>query len=310
MAESEQFWEMLWESRLQELRNLGKREAILGISRLIRRLTDSNPQRSLRLLELGCGEAQIIGPLVENHARVPGIENSLGVDYLPRSLAVCRRDYPRMKFLEGNFTDPDLLAGLGQFDIVLLVNALHEVFSAGYSPKLGEVDVPAAKAQVLQTLQHITGCMLPGGYLALFDGLEPPGDPNEHLRVRFLNPRARDLFRTFAREYRPFKIAYTSAGDPFTVELSRRHFTRYITKSIFLGKDLWKTERLESYQYFTESEFRQAFAQVGLKILELRTLTMNDEKWNNVVQIETPGAVFPTEHIWILAQLPAQGTAS
>jgi len=92
MAESEQFWEMLWESRLQELRNLGKREAILGVSRLIRRLTDTHPERSLRLLELGCGEGQIIGPLVENHARVPGIENSLGVDYLARSLAVCRHD--------------------------------------------------------------------------------------------------------------------------------------------------------------------------------------------------------------------------
>jgi len=308
MAESEQFWEMLWESRLQELRNLGKREAILGVSRLIRRLTDTHPERSLRLLELGCGEGQIIGPLVENHARVPGIENSLGVDYLARSLAVCRHDYPRMRFMEGNFTDPDLLGGLGQFDIVLLVNALHEVFSAGYSPRLGEVDVPAAKAQVQQTLNHISQRILPGGYLALFDGLEPPGDPDERLRVRFLNHRARELFRIFAREYRPFKIVYHSAGDPYTIELSRRHFTRYITKSIFLGKDLWKTERLESSQYFTEAEFRQAFNQAGLKMLELRTLTMNDEKWHSVVQIDTPGAAFPTEHIWIMAQLPVSET--
>ncbi len=304
MTESDQFWEMLWEARLHELRNLGKREAILGISRLIRRLTDDKPDRSLRLLELGCGEAQIIGPLVENHARVPGIETSLGVDYLPGSLAVCRRDYPRMRFLEGNFTDPALLKSLGQFEIVLLVNSLHEVFSAGYSAQLGEVDVSAAKAQVQQTLKHITGCIAPGGYLALFDGLEPPGDPHEHLRVRFLNPSAREHFRCFAREYRPFKIEFRTTDDPYSVELSRRHFTRYITKSIFLGKDLWKTERLESYQYYTEAEFCTAFASTGLKIQEMHTLTMNDEKWNNTVQIETPGENFPVEHIWILAKKP------
>ena len=55
-------------------------------------------------------------------------------------------------------------------------------------------------------------------------------------------------------------------GDPYTIELSWRDFTRYITKSIFLGKPLWQTERLESYQYYDEAGFRLAFARQGLLI--------------------------------------------
>jgi SAM-dependent methyltransferase len=305
MAESPEFWDFYWEVRLQELEDLGKREAILAVSRLIRSL---EPGQGVRLLELGCGEGQIIGALVEAHSQSYALEGSIGVDYSPRAIETCRRTYgrsfPGLSFVEGDFTDRGLLAGLGEFRMVLLVNALHEVFSAGYSPELGEVAVPEAKARVAEALEGAAGCLIPGGYLALFDGLEPAEDGREPLRIRFHHVQARRRFETFASQYRPFRISYRETGDPLRVELKRRDFTRYITKSIFLEKRLWETERLESYQYFTEREFCSAFARLGMEIRELRTLTMNYEKWRSEVEIETPGADFPIEHILILAQKP------
>jgi len=148
--------------------------------------------------------------------------------------------------------------------------------------------------------------LAPGGYLVLFDGLEPPGDIQQPVRIRFLHWQARRRFDTFAREYHPFQISFRECGDPFVVELSLRDFTRYMTKSIFLGKPLWQTERLESYQYFNETDFLEAFARLGLAIKELRTLTVNYEKWRSEVEIVTPGVDFPAEHILILAQIPAR----
>ena len=71
----------------------------------------------------------------------------------------------------------------------------------------------------------------------------------------------------------------------------------YITKSIFLDKRLWRTERLESYQYFTQAEFEAAFASLGLRIAHLRTLTVDYEKWRSEVEIVSPGVDFPAEHI-------------
>jgi len=294
-------WDLYWEVRLSALEDLGKREAILAASQLIRTLAET-PGGSARMLELGCGEGQIIGALLDAHAQLPGVQASLGIDYRRSAIQTCRRLYPGMRFIEGDFTDPALLASIGKFDLVLLVNALHEVFSAAYSAELGEVDVPAAKARVLQALSSVVGCLAPGGWMVLFDGLEPPEDGQELVRIRFQGWQARRRFETFAREFKPFRVHYRETGEPGCVELSRRDFARYIDKSIFLNKPLWQTERLESYQYFTEEEFRGALTALGLTIHELRTLTVNYEKWQSEVEILTPGVDFPAEHILILAQ--------
>ena len=300
MTESGEFWDMYWEIRLQPLQNLGKKAAILAGSRLIRQLSQGN--RPVRLLELGCGEGQIIGALVDGHAQARLISASVGVDYVASAVEKCRKAYPGMTFVKGDFTDSALLGSLGQFEIVILVNALHEVYSATYSQSLGEVDIPYAKQRVAQAFAGAAARVAPGGYLLLFDGLEPPGDPRQKIRVRFLTPQALEHFETFAREYHPFQISARALGAANRVELSRRDFTRYITKSIFLGKDLWQTERLESYQYYNETEFRAIFAKEDLSIRELRTLTVDEDKWRRNVVIESPGVRFPDEHILIIGQ--------
>jgi SAM-dependent methyltransferase len=301
MSEGDALWDFYWEVRLQAIEDLGKREAILATSKLMRLLAERTNQ-PVRLLELGCGEGQIIGSLVEAHAQAHSIRASVGVDYKRPSIEKCRRAYPGITFIEGDFTHHDLVVGLGQFEVVLLVNALHEVFSAAYSPELGEVDVQKGKQSVEQALSGAVEVLAPRGTLVLFDGLEPSGDIQKRLWIRFRSWQARQRFETFASEYKPFRISYQESPDPLLVELTLRDFTRYITKSIFLGKRLWQTERLESYQYFNETEFRSALAQLGLVILELHTLTVDYEKWQSEVQIETPDLDFPAEHILILAQ--------
>jgi SAM-dependent methyltransferase len=301
MPESDEFWDFFWEVRLQELEDLGKRDAILAVSKLVRGFVE-RPGQPVRLLELGCGEGQIIGALVEAHTQANAIHDSCGVDYSPQSIEKCRRTYPGISFIEGDFTDQELVKTLGQFEIVLLVNSLHEVFSSAYSPQYGEVDVLDGKGRVERALAGAASCLAAGGYLALFDGLETSGDIQGRLLIRFRSWQARRRFDAFAREYQPFRISYRELGDPLLVELSYRDFTRYITKSIFLGKRLWQTERLESYQYFNQAEFQEVFARLGLAIRELRTLTVDFEKWSGEVEIVTPGVDFPAEHILILAQ--------
>jgi SAM-dependent methyltransferase len=301
MTESDGFWDFYWETSLQKLADLGKWEATRAASQLVRHLA-SDPFQPVRLLELGCGDGQVIGALIRAHAGLRGIEASCGVDYAPTAIEKGRRAFPELTFIEGDFTDPYLLSSLGQFEIVLLVNALHEVFSAAYSDLLGELDVPLAKLRVEQALAGAAERLAHGGYLLLFDGLESPGDTSQMLRIRWPDRQARRRFQTFAHEYRPFRITYHETGHPLRVELSYRDFTRYITKSIFLDKPLWLTERLESYQYFNQAEFTGCFERLGLVLYELRTLTVNDEKWRQEVEIETSGVDFPIEHILLIGK--------
>lgn len=304
MPETDEFWDFYWEIRLLPMENLGKRYAILAASRLIRRLAQQGDHR-LRLLELGCGEGQVIGALLDAHSQECNLQTSVGVDNNAQSLARCRHDYPGLGCVEGDFTDADLLAGLGKFDVVLLVNALHEVFSDCYSPELDEIDVPTAKQRVEQALAAAVGCLEPGGWLILFDGLEPPGDPRQMVRIRLRDHSIWQEFQTFVEQYHPFRITWHEVENPLCIELSQHDFTRYLTKSIFLGKGLWESERLQSYQYFTEEAFRAAFICQGLEIIELQTLSMNEEKWRYRVEIITPGVNFPDEHILILARRAA-----
>ncbi len=301
--ESDEFWEMFWEVSLKihGLETLGKKEAILILSQMIRQQARALG-RPLRLLELGSGEGQIIGSLVEAHAQLCSTGECIGIDNFPAAVWAAGRMHPAVRFLEGDFSDPVFMGKLGQFDIVVLVNSLHEVFSDGFSAELGEVDVPAARQRVAETFSLAARRVAPGGYLVLFDGLEPPGDLQQPVRLRFRDEQALANFKTFAHQYRPFHIIYRVLDNPNLIELSRRDFTRYITKSIFLGKHLWKIEREESYQYFTEDEFRAVFKASGLEIQELRTFTVNKAKWRRAVKIESRGVVFPEEHILIIGQ--------
>jgi SAM-dependent methyltransferase len=297
IVEDDSFWDFYWEVRLQEIETLGKRAALIAASQVIRKVW-AESGAPLRLLELGCGDGQVIGPLYEAHNQ--HIRSAVGVDYLLPSIQASRRRYPGIRSIHGDFTDPALLESLGHFELVLLVNALHEVFSAAFSEELGEVDVPAAKLRVEAAFSGAVQRVVPGGFLLLFDGLEPPHNPAANVRLRFADRQALRHFETFAAEYRPFKITYSQLEDPLRIKLSWRSFTRYITKSIFLGKALWESERLESYQYFTEDEFRAMVDRTGLELIRLETLTVNEDKWQRAVTIDTPGVSFPVEHILLI----------
>lgn len=301
MSENDAFWDFYWETRLQSMENLGKKAAILAASRLMR---DIAPKldHPLRLFEPGCGEGQVIGTLLDAHSSLCDLKSSIGLDYNSQFLEKCRQDYPFLHCVAGDLSDPHILTGLGKFDLLLLVNTLHEVFSDAFSMEKNAIDIPLARDRVRRVMASALNCLEPDGRLVLFDGLEPAGDPARLLRIHFQAASILQDFKIFCSQYQPFPITYRQAGDPLTVELTLHDFTRYITKSIFLGKHLWESERLQSYQYFTEEDFRSTLSNLGMKITDLRMLTVNEEKWKMLVSIESAGVRFPDEHILILAQ--------
>ncbi|MBW6474684.1 MAG: methyltransferase domain-containing protein [Anaerolineaceae bacterium] len=293
---NDSFWNFYWETRLQHLQGQGKGEVILQSSRLIRAAN-----QPIRILEAGCGEAQIIGSLVDAHGSPEGEQASVGIDRDLTALAVARKTYPSIRFLTGDFTDTELLQSLGKFDLLLLVNALHHVFSDAYDPSIGEIDVPKGKANLHTSFATLAQSVKPGGYVILFDGLEADIPLDTPVQIQFQSPEAQGKFQTFAREYLPFRIQYQlNTGD--SVTLSMRNFTRYVTKIIFLGKPLWKRERQESYQYFNESEMHTMLTRNGFDIQEFRLLSVDYDHWLQEVRILTPGVDFPPEHVLITAQ--------
>ncbi|PKN83584.1 MAG: hypothetical protein CVU46_16560 [Chloroflexi bacterium HGW-Chloroflexi-8] len=297
----ESFWDLYWETRLGFLQGQGKGHAILAASRIIR----SNPFQPMRILELGCGEGQILGALVQAHPQASNIQESIGVDYDLGSLETARKDYPGIQFIHGDFTNREFLTNLGNFDLILLVNALHHVYSDAYDEELGEVDVPTAKTQVREAFIAILERLNSGGSLLLFDGLEMDGDTRRPVEIRFLQAEAQEAFHQFAREYQPFRIRFTAGAlhaHKDTIQLSIRDFTRYVTKLIFLGKPLWERERLESYQYFNQEEMLNLFQENSLILTEKQLISVDLQRWQEEIEILSPDIDFPIEHILLIGK--------
>ena len=290
------FWEFYWETRLQHLQGQGKGAVIRQASQWLRQAS-----QPLRILEAGCGEGQIIGALVEAHGSPAGENNSVGIDRDAVALAQARSDNPAIRYLEGDFTDPDLLQSLGTFDLVLLVNALHHVFSDAYDPLLGEIDAPKGKAAVQTAFAAMAQALKPGGRLILFDGLEAEAPAGTPVQIRFLTQEAQEKFQTFAREYAPFQIHYQQDQSDI-VTLSLRDFTRYVTKIIFLGKPLWERERHESYQYFNAEEMHQMLTGNDFQVLAFQLISVDYDRWLQEISILTSGIEFPPEHVLIIAE--------
>lgn len=294
----ESFWNLYWDTRLQYLQGQGKGQAILAASRLIRR----NPTQPMRILELGCGEGQILGALIEAHHDMANIQESIGVDYDPLALETAKKAYPAIKFIHGDFTDSEFLVSLGKFDLILLVNALHHVFSDAFDEELGEIDVPAGKNAVLAAFQSIQKCISPGGSILLFDGLEAEGDLQRMLEIRFLHDQAHQNFLQFSREYQPFRIRFQTGSAKNSIQLSVHDFTRYVTKMIFLGKPLWSREKLESYQYFNKDELKEMFYRHDLSLMEELFISVDVQRWQDEIEILSPDFDFPIEHILMIGK--------
>ena len=71
----------------------------------------------LRILELGCGTASLLGELKPS--------SGVGVDLSPAMIEQAQKNWPNYEYVIGDIEDPSVLAGLeGPFDVVVLSDLL------------------------------------------------------------------------------------------------------------------------------------------------------------------------------------------
>ncbi len=184
MIETEAFWELYWETRLAEIETLGKRAAILAASRVIRRLA-GRLERPLRLLELGCGEGQILGTLLEAHGHEVVATARDGIEAVAR-VQVHRPDAVlmdiRMPRCDGLAATRLIMAELPDTQIIILT-------TAGADEALFEAVRSGASGYLVKS---VSGDELMAALAGLEQGV-PPFSPGLAAR----------LLREFARQSAP-----------------------------------------------------------------------------------------------------------
>jgi SAM-dependent methyltransferase len=124
------------------------------------------PAQPRRVLDLGCGDGQVVGRVVDAH---PSVE-AVACDFSPEMLGRARERFagtPRVTIVEHDLDDP-LPEAWGDFDAVVSAFAIHHVVDGRKRTLYGEV---------LDRLR-------PGG---VFCNLEHVASPTSDLHEAFLN---------------------------------------------------------------------------------------------------------------------------
>lgn len=273
----------------------GKQKAVLQTVSLIAQMKNI---QGVSLLELGCGSGDIISQIQKVCiSRQLQIRRCVGIDKDEYALQLAKdRKQVNIQFMSMDYTSEDL-HHIGKFDIVILVNSLHEVFSSRRKGTF--IDIDSGKEKVKQTLTHIAKVLNVDGYLLIFDGVEHAHAENL-VHFTLLSEAARKNFRRFVEEYQGLKTDFDI--DTEKIASSLRDFTRYITKIIFLDSPTWEIEKYESYQYYTREEFYSVLKEIGFKNIRSDFYSPSQERWHKDVKLLSPNAQFPDQHLLLVCQ--------
>ncbi len=196
----------------------------------------------------------------------------VGVDVSPEMVALARERWrlPNLSFQLGDIAAPCFPPGT--LDGVFDSSVLHHVTSfSGYDHS------SAARALAVQA-----GELAIHGVLIVRDFVAPEGGPVElELPDTDGTPDGADprhastaaLFERFAGEFRSLAPA---RGFPFTplpsaragwrrYRVDRRHAVEFLLRKDYRAD--WEAEVKEEYLYFTQAQFEDAFARLGLRVL-------------------------------------------
>ena len=201
----------------------------------------------------------------------PGLE-VIGVDVEPAMVELARERYdlPNLRFEIGDIAAP--VFPENSIDSILNSSVLHHVTSFnGYSP------ARAAEALRVQAQQlNERGVLIVRDFLEPENGtvlLDLPDDDGKGTDVTSCSSAA--LLAIFATQYQPLSPSPGFTYERVEAEDVKPGWRRYRLSAVHavefvLRKDYrldWENEVEEAYTYFTQEQFEETYASMGLRVL-------------------------------------------
>jgi len=269
----------------------GKSLVVPQVLFCIERLMEQYPKKEvIRVLDLGCGEAHLLQILhqatsifgTDKKVELYGFDNDEEMLQAARSRNNVRAEYVKFDIRHDDFSRYD-----GYFDVIVSVNTLHEVFSSylGEGNKkfpVGKVEY--AREQICSIITKIAKMLTEDGSLVLYDGLLPPRElMQERIKFKIINPILLHYFKQMTGEFTLWPISYKLTKD--VVEMSYQDFCWFVTTFKYLNTKLWHFENQQVYQYMSEREINECFAEAGLRRESFMHVSNDLGLWQNNVEI-------------------------
>lgn len=285
-----------WKERKKGFhRPLGKKKGIISLIKIIKSLQIN---RSLRILDIGCGDGYIL-KYISSHLKNIKIE-FYGLDRNAEVLShaeknVHNNNMHQFFFIEKEIADDLWTNDLGKFDVVFCVNVFHEVYSSLLFQK-----TPFLNKVFYHSINQIFTLVDKGGFLLLFDGIEQENALMRNVEFEILNAETDEKFNLFTAEYKTYPVSFKQLSNGI-IRCNLFDFTRFITKLRFISTPTWNIEKNESYQYYTENEFYDLFNNNGMIRIESSQFICDVPEWEKNIRILNNSS-FPGECFYILGR--------
>ncbi|MBF0127976.1 MAG: hypothetical protein HQM02_12310, partial [Magnetococcales bacterium] len=229
------------------------------------------------------------------------------IEYDEKILNRMRERYPQ-PFIHWIHGDILQIAGMGlapEFDLVFLMDMLHEVYSFYGRPDrdLGsQVDHALGLGYVRQALENVLTLMRPRCGIVISDNVLCP--ENHEVRVRLRRPAVVEAVRCFFAGYATRRIAHAFPA-PEVMTLNARDFCILLTQYNKIRErnwTRWNVERHEIHQYMTLDEYRRTFAELGCDLhAVIGTPDATVAEWNEDFEVLDGLERIPEKRITLLA---------
>lgn len=192
-----------------------------------------------------------------------------------------------------------------RFDLIFLLDMLHEVYSFYGRPSKGineSVNHEKGLEAVVKAITNISDIMNPKGGIIITDAILP--SENTPVTFRAKSQEVTDTIKHFFRNYPTRKIDGVLRENNL-VTISAQDFSVLLTQyNKIKNKDWsrWNIERLEQHQYMTKEQYEGIFARLGFEThMIVETPRYVKEEWDGDFEIISGLKDFPQKRVTLLA---------
>jgi|GEM_PF-1599391 len=286
-------------------------EIVFSIERLISQFPDKN---EIKILDLGTGEGHLLRA-VDQIGKITGFSKKLklyGMDFDQDMLdSAVEQNNIKAEFINVDLRHDTLEDYYGQFDIIIAVNTLHEVYSSYLGE--GNKEYPAekvnfAKKKIYGLIGEIAKMLTSDGSFILYDGLSPRVElMNKNVEIIIKNPILERYVDQAMSDFKLWKINYQRKGNK--IKMKYRDFCWFVITFKYLNTKLWPFECAQTYQYLSKREFAEAFHGAGLMRESIGYLSNNLGLWKSNIELVGGELNFPPKSVLIVGSkhyIPSQ----
>ncbi|MEO6508546.1 MAG: methyltransferase domain-containing protein [Patescibacteria group bacterium] len=247
---------------------------------------------TIRILDMGCFTGSVLHQIYKNSS--PRIKSKLilvGLDVEEEALKRGSEKFQNITYVKEDFfqTQESLVH---QYDIVILSNVLHEIFSDELIQSK-----KSSYSRVNDVIRYASRLIKSNGALIILDGFMPEKS-KKMIKIEFKNENYANKFKQFLKSYKAFDLRgeFTSKTEVITNVATSAVF---LAKYRYIDTTYWKSEAKQLYQFIKIKKMKSILKQNDFYNTQFELQHFNDDVFKSMFDSLPREEDFPMKNVLI-----------